>query len=78
MFRGPLLIERLERIYGEPGTVAYIVGILPAKMSAADGSNGDVVVAVAIDGSVETIYFRRASQDMSAEFFGARKVVQLG
>ena len=76
-FLGPLLIERLERIYGEQGTVAYIVAALPSKAYAKDGSNGELVIAVAVEGSVETVYFRRATQDMSPGFFGARKVVDL-
>ena len=37
-FLGPLLIERRERIYGEQGTVAYIVAALPSKAYAKDGS----------------------------------------
>ena len=70
-------VELLESIPGEPGTIAYLVGRTAGKVHADDGSNGDLVFAVAIDGSVETVYFRRASQDCSASFFGARKVVDL-
>jgi hypothetical protein len=67
-------IERtLEGIQGELGTVAYIVADVEAKV-ADDGSNGDTLVAVAVDGSVETVYFRRSTQDMSARFFGAERV----
>jgi hypothetical protein len=67
----------LEAISGEPGTVAYIVGELTGKAHTPDGSNGELVVAVAVDGSVETVFFRRASQDITAAFFGARRVVDL-
>lgn len=53
---------------GERGTVIYLL---------ADRPNG-VIVAVAVDGSVETVYLRRPEQDMSTESFGlARKVVDL-
>lgn len=71
------IVRILETYNGEHGTVAYLLGHLSAKATAPDGSNGDVIVAVAVDGSVETVYFRRSSQDMSAAFFGARKVVDL-
>ena len=74
---GMRYVDLLERLAGEPGTIAYILGRIKGKVHTPDGSNGDVVVAVAIDGSVETVYFRRATQDMSAEFFGARRVVDL-
>lgn len=65
----------LEAWEGERGTVAYIVMDLPRHTLADDGSNGDVLVVVAVEGSVETVYFRRSSQDMSAQFFGASRVV---
>jgi uncharacterized protein with NRDE domain len=71
------LVSVLETHNGEQGTVAYILGTLPGKAKAADGSNGDVVVAVAVEGSVETVYYRRSTQDLSPEFFGARKVTDL-
>lgn len=74
---GTRFVDILERITGEPGAIAYIVGDLPHKAHTADGSNGELVIAVAIDGSVETVFFRRASQDISATFFGARRVVDL-
>lgn len=67
----------LESVTGAPGTVAYIVGAMTGKASTPDGSNGDLIVAVAIDGSVETVYYRRSSQDMSAGFFGAERVVDM-
>jgi hypothetical protein len=58
----------LEEWPGERGTVVYLL---------ADRVNG-IVVAVAVDGSVETVYLRRPEQDMSTESFGlARKVVDL-
>lgn len=75
--RAAELRGELERLMGEPGTVAYLVGTYVEPFRADDGSNGDTIVAVAVDGSVETVFFRRSSQDMSAEFFGARKVVML-
>jgi hypothetical protein len=59
---------RLERVVGGEGVVAYV---LDTTVS------GDLLVAVAVDGSVETVYFRRASQDMSPAFFGARAVRDL-
>jgi len=72
---GPI-IGALEAVPGEPGTVAYIVERLDKPLQT-ESSNGDVVVAVAVDGSVDTIYLRRRGQDMSAGFFRARKVVRL-
>jgi len=66
----------LEKTPGEPGTVAYVYP-LGFELRADDGSNGDLLVVIAVDGSVETIYFRRSSQDISPEYFGARKVVRL-
>lgn len=74
---GSRFVEVCESIDGEPGTIAYIVGQLTRKAHTPDGSNGELVVAVAIDGSVETVFFRRASQDVSAAFFGARTVIDL-
>lgn len=77
---GPLnahvITRDLEQVVGEPGIIAYI---MPGTgwMEADDGSNGDTVVVIAVDGSVETVYFRRSSQDMSPGFFGADKVVRL-
>jgi hypothetical protein len=71
------VVRICEGRVGELGTVAYIVGDLPVKAKSPDGSNGELVVAVAVDGAVETIYFRRRSQDMSPAFFGARKVVDM-
>lgn len=75
---GERLVGALERTTGEQGTVAYLLGRMPGKAHTADGSNGDVIVAVAIDGSVETVYYRRSTQDMSAGFFGARSVIDIG
>jgi hypothetical protein len=77
MWMGPRVLERLEGIMGQPGTIAYIVGDLPYKAQAKDGSNGELVIAVAVEGSVETVYFRRATQDISPEFFGAQWVFDL-
>ena len=58
----------LEERPGEQGTIIYLL---------ADQTNG-IVIAVAVDGSVETVYLRRPEQDISIESFGmARKVVDL-
>lgn len=67
----------LERQPGEQGTVAYLLADLPAGIHVRDGSNGDILVGIAVEGAVETVYFRRQKQDMSARFFGARKVVDM-
>ncbi len=69
------LASVLETWEGERGTLAYIVADLPEPVEAGDGSNGDLLVIVVVDGSVETVYFRRSTQDLSPEFFGAEKVV---
>lgn len=70
-------LDYLFAIPGEPGVVAYIVDRYPEAVSAPDGSNGDTLVVVAVDGSVETVFWRRSTQDMSAAFFGAAAVVDL-
>lgn len=70
-------IRMLEAHPGEPDTVAYVLGRLPGKAESPDGSNGDTIIAVAVDGSVETVFFRRSTQDMTAGFFGATHVVDL-
>lgn len=75
--RSAMMLRMLEAWPGEQGTVAYIVGRLPGKAESPDGSNGDTIVAVAVEGSVETIYFRRSTQDMTAGFFGASRVVDM-
>lgn len=62
------IVRMLEALPGQPGSVAYMV---------ADSANGNIVIAVAIDGSVETIYFRRPTQDFSSVWFGSSKVVDL-
>lgn len=64
---GAFFIDDLWATEGEPGTVAYRVGIL----------GNEYAFAIAVDGSVETVYFRRKSQDCSPAFFGASKVVDL-
>lgn len=67
-------VELLEQHYSdEYGTHAYLLR-LPAPVRADDGSNGNVLVVIAVDGSVETVYFRRADQDLSPAYFGARRV----
>lgn len=71
-----LLASMLERMSGQVGHVAYLLEDLPTVVTEA-GSNGDVVVAIAIEGSVETIYFRRRDQDMSPEWFGVSEVIDL-
>lgn len=65
----------LESAPGLPGVVAFLVATLPVPVRADDGSNGDTLAVIAVDGSVETVFLRRSTQDMSASFFGARKVV---
>lgn len=70
------LVRRLEPIVGEPDTVLYVDGPFP-YVQAPDGSNGDMIVAVAVDGSVDTVYLRRSSQTLDPAHFGARKVVPL-
>lgn len=75
--RAQELANTLSTLNGERDTVAYIMGNLHEPVMADDGSNGDTMVAVAVDGSVETVYFRRSSQDLSAPYFGARKVVDM-
>lgn len=75
----------LESVAGEPGAVAYIVCNAPdyaGKPSTSEPgwwytSNGDTIVALAREGSVETVFFRRSTQDMSPAFFGVRKVVDM-
>jgi len=71
------IIGRLEAEPGRPNTVAYIVATLDTPVNTEDGSNGDTVVAVAVNGSVDTIYLRRGDQDLSAKFFRANEVVRL-
>lgn len=83
----PAIADKVERILdgtqGEPGVIAYIVGNAPAPGPAMStgpwwlDSNGDLLVAVAHDGSVETVFYRRSSQDISASYFGASKVVDM-
>jgi hypothetical protein len=70
------VIYQLEQMRGEPGHVAYVFEA-QRFMVADDGSNGNTIVAIAVDGSIETVYFRRSDQDMSPEFFGGRKVIRL-
>lgn len=66
----------LEQMSGQVGRVAYLLADLPYVADEA-GSRGDVIVAIAIEGSVETVYFRRHDQDMSAEWFGVDEVIDL-
>lgn len=84
----PAMADKVERILdgtqGEQGTIAYIVGGVPDHATAPIptgmwwlDSNGEMLVAVAHEGSVETVFYRRAAQDMSASFFGASKVVDM-
>lgn len=70
------LVGSLADIMGEVGVVAYLLP-LEGPVVADDGSNGDTLVVIANDGSVETVYFRRSDQDMSAHYFGARRVVDM-
>jgi hypothetical protein len=77
-----LLLEAFTTTH--TGKLAIIVGTLPRKVSAPapegkwwQDSNGEVIVAIAVGGSVETVFFRRASQDMTPEFFGVKTVIDL-
>lgn len=70
------LIADLEAVPGEPGKVVYYRHLGESR-SARDGSNGDVIVAVALNGSVDTVFLRRSSQDMGEGHFGARKTVMV-
>lgn len=70
------LIADLEARPGEPGTVVYYWQ-LGGTRQALDGSNGNLLVAIAVDGSVDTVYLRRATQTLDPAHFGARKVVRL-
>lgn len=70
------VIATLEAIAGVPGVQAYILLTVP-RFRAPDGSNGDTLVALARDGSVETVMLRRSSQDLTAGFFGADDVHDL-
>jgi hypothetical protein len=69
------LVYELERMPGDTGTVAYLMGALSGPRRVLDGSNGDVIVAIAREGSVESVFYRRGSQDLSAKYFGADYVV---
>jgi hypothetical protein len=70
------LLDQLEAMPGELGTVAYYWQLGQTRQSL-DGSNGNLLVVIAVDGSVDTVYLRRSTQDMSPSFFGADKVVRL-
>ena len=62
------LVLALEERPGERGTVAYLL----------DDQHGCTVVAIAVDGSIETVYLRRPEQDMRASAFGlAHKVIDM-
>lgn len=70
------LVGIFESWEGKPGVIAYIAGTL--YVDAVAGVRGThVIVAVAQDGSVETVYFRRMGQDLSAAYFGASEVVNM-
>ena len=68
------VVGHLWAIPGRSGTQVYLVRQLPEYIVTEDGSNGNLVFAVAVDGSVETVYIRRNEQDNSPAFFGAERV----
>jgi hypothetical protein len=70
----PALVDILSSYDGEAGTVAYLM--LNRNLFSMEPKR-QVLVAIAVDGSVDTIYWRRATQDLSPEFFGARKVIDM-
>jgi uncharacterized protein with NRDE domain len=71
------LVARLEAMPGQAGVRVYLT-LLGADLAAPDGSNGDILVAIAGDGSVDTVYLRRRGQRLDAGYFGARSVHWVG
>lgn len=72
-----MIVSELEALPGERGTVAYVLADMDDRAYAPDGSNGELLVVLVVDGSVETVYYRRHEQDMDPAYFGAHKVVDL-
>lgn len=69
---------KLDSTVGEDGVVAYVAARLSTPVLCEDGSNGDTIVVIAVDGSVETVMFRRSwNQTLAAHHFGARKLIDL-
>lgn len=56
------ILDLLERVPGQLGTVGYVAARLAEPVECDDGSNGSVVWAVAQDGLVASIYIRRGEQ----------------
>ena len=69
--------SHLESVVGVPGRYVYIVRYLAVPVLADDGSNGDVVLAIVEDGSVETVCFRRGTAGISDSWpeFTVRDIV---
>lgn len=57
---GHLIADVLEARPGLAGHVAIEVAREPAYTAGKDGSNGDQVIVIARDGSVETVMLRRS------------------
>jgi hypothetical protein len=78
------IVARLEAAPGSPGLVAFIVDRHPGEHRgdlrrnvAERASNGDTVVAIARDGEVTTVYYRRSwDQTLTAHGLGVGRVVR--
>jgi hypothetical protein len=70
------IIEALEASPGYRYTVVIVLARGLAIVSP-DGSNGDTLIAIAVDGSVDTIYARRSEQTLDPRHFGADRVIDL-
>lgn len=70
------IIQRLE---DNPGYQYTVVFVLHRDLNVVcdDGSNGDTLLAVAVEGTVETVYFRRGEQTYDPRHFGAQRVIDL-
>lgn len=65
------LIARFEAATGEIGAVAIEVARFDPPKRLSDGSNGDMLVVIVRDGSVETVMLRRSwNQPFTAEALG--------
>lgn len=72
------IIERLESTPGEPGTIAVELVRFPSPVVNETGSNGDMLVAIVVDGSVETIMLRRSwSQPFTPAALSVSRCVSL-
>lgn len=67
------IIRELEHSRAPEGSEARIVR---RTSYMTDGqSNGDVVVAIIVDGEVRTVYFRRSTQTFTPEAFRVERIV---